>query len=110
MATKNHFRSKVMKYAWQLFNATHQTWRTCMLKAWQLYRLAKAMRGGVVHFAYAKADGSIRKAVGTLVNLPSGATLGGKRVTKPSYKTFAYFDVEKQAYRCFKIENLIWAV
>ena len=33
-----------MKYAWQLFKATQQAWRICMIKAWQLYRLAKAMR------------------------------------------------------------------
>lgn len=78
-----------------------------MLKAWELYRLAKAMREGVVNFLYRKADGTIRKAVGTLMNLPVGSTLGGKRVTKPSYKTMAYFDIEKASFRCFKIENLI---
>lgn len=39
-----------------------------------------------------------------------GATLGGKKVTKPSYKTMAYFDTEKNAFRCFKVENLICAI
>ncbi|MDE5975557.1 MAG: SH3 beta-barrel fold-containing protein, partial [Muribaculaceae bacterium] len=73
----------------------------------QLYRLAKAMREGVVAFYYQKADGSIRKAHGTLQNVPAGATLGGRRVTKPSYKTMAYYDTEKNAFRCFKVENLI---
>lgn len=61
-------------------------------------------------FYYAKADGSIRKAIGTLNNVPAGATLGGKKVTKPSYKTMTYFDVEKKAFRCFKIENLICVI
>nr|DAU86831.1 MAG TPA: hypothetical protein [Caudoviricetes sp.] len=89
---------------------THQEWHLCMLKAWQLYRLAKAMREGVVSFSYTKADGSVRRAVGTLRNVPAGATLGGKKVTKPSYKTMAYFDTEKNSFRCFKIENLICAV
>ena len=56
---------------------------------------------------YTKADGSIRKALGTLRNVPAGATLGGKRVTKPSYRTMAYFDTEKHGFRCFKVENLI---
>lgn len=28
-------------------------------------------------------------------------------MTKPSYKTFAYFDVDKGEMRCFKIENLV---
>ncbi len=78
-----------------------------MIKAWQLYRLAKAMRDGAVTFYYIKSDGTIRKAVGTLKNIPAGATLGGKRQTKPSYKTMSYFDMEKHSFRCFRIENLI---
>lgn len=110
MEKKNNFRVRVMKYAWQLWRATKQTWRVCMLKAWQLYRLAKAMREGVVKFSYTKSDGSIRNAVGTLRNVPAGATLGGKKVTKPSYKTMAYFDIEKNAFRCFKVENLIYSI
>lgn len=110
MEKKSNFRVRVMKYAWQLWLATGQTWRICMIKAWQLYRLAKAMREGEVTFYYSKADGSVRKAKGTLRHTPAGATLGGKRVTKPSYKTMAYFDIEKNAFRCFKVENLICAI
>ena len=110
MEKKNNFRARVMKYAWQLWRNTKQQWRVCMIKAWQLYRLAKAMREGVVTFYYEKADGTIRKAVGTLKNMPVGATLGGKKMTKPSYKTMAYFDTEIKAFRCFKIENLICAI
>ena len=101
MEKKNNFRVRVMKYAWQLWKATKQTWRICMIKAWQLYRLAKAMREGVVTFYYTKSVGSLRTA---------GATLGGKKVTKPSYKTMAYFDTEKNSFRCFKVENLICTI
>lgn len=107
METKTNFRVRVMKYAWAIFRATKQAWRVCMIKAWQLYRLAKAMRQGVVAFYYLKADGTVRKAHGTLQNLPAGATLNGKKRTKPSYKTLAYFDTDKSAFRCFKVENLI---
>lgn len=110
METKSNFRVRVMKYAWQLWKVTQQSWRLCMIKAWQLYRLAKAMRLGVVTFYYTKADGSIRKAMGTLKNVPVGATLGNKKVTKPSYKTLAYFDTEKNSFRCFKVENLICTI
>ena len=107
MEKKNNFRARVMKYAWQLWKVSEQAWRNCMIKAWQLYRLAKAMRGGVVTFIYQKSDGSFRLAHGTLKNVPVGATLGGKKVTKPSYKTMAYFDTDKNAFRCFKVENLV---
>lgn len=107
METKSNFRVRVMKYAWQLCKTTGQAWRICMIKAWQLYRLARAMRSGVVAFYYQKSDGSVRKALGTLANVPAGSTLGGKRMTKPSYRTMAYFDVERKAFRSFKVENLI---
>ncbi|MCF0219317.1 MAG: DUF2693 domain-containing protein [Muribaculaceae bacterium] len=107
MEKKSNFRVRVMKYAWTLWRATNQAWQICMLKAWELYRLAKKMREGEVTFHYLKADGTIRKAKGTLCNLPSGATLNGRKMTKPSFKTFAYFDIERNSFRCFKVENLI---
>lgn len=96
-----------MKYAHQLAKSTKSSWKICMLKAWELYRLAKKMRQGIVMFAYQKVDGSIRYANGTLVGMPSGSSLNGKRMTKPSYKTMAYFDIDKNEMRCFKIENLV---
>lgn len=110
MEKKPNFRVRVMKYAWQLWKATKQSWRICMIKAWQLYRLAKAMREQVVTFYYQKADGTIRKASGTLRNVPAGAKLSGKKITKPSYKTLSYFDTGRNAFRSFKVENLICVI
>lgn len=110
MGKKINFRVRVMKYAWQLWRVTKQNWRLCMIKAWQLYRLAKAMRERDVIFYYLKSDGTIRKALGTLRGVPAGATLRSKKLTKPSYKTMSYFDTEKGAFRCFKVENLICAI
>lgn len=106
MMEKSSFRKRVMKYAHQLFAETNKSWQYCLLKAWELYRLAKKMRKGVVKFVFEKTDGSLRTAMGTLVSLPSGVT-GSKRITKPSYKTFSYFDVEKNEFRCFRVENLV---
>lgn len=96
-----------MKYAHQLAKSTEKSWKICMLKAWELYRLANKMRQGIVKFAYLKVDGSVRHANGTLANMPVGISINGKRMTKPSYKTFSYFDVDKNEMRCFKIENLV---
>lgn len=104
---KINFRSRVMKYAHQLFKSTGKTWRVCMIKAWELYRLAKRMRHGIVRFAFKKVDGSIRYTNGTLANMSVGISFGGKKLTKPSYKTFVYFDVDKGEIRCFKIENFL---
>lgn len=98
------FRAKVMKYAWQLRRTTSETFRNCLRKAWMLWRLAKALHQGVVKFCYAKTDGTIRKAIGTLTNLTTGASLSNK---KSSDKVMTYYDLEKNSFRCFKIENLI---
>lgn len=106
MEAKINFRSRVMKYAWQIWRAARSPWRLCMLKAWQVYKLTRKMRTGIVSFSYLKADGSLRHAHGTLVNIPDGATLRGKRITKPAYRTVAYFDTDRGAFRCFRIENL----
>lgn len=107
MSAKSNFRVRVMKYAHHLMNTTHKSWKYCLLKAWELYRLAEKMRKGTVKFAYEKVGGGIRYATGTLFNVPAGVTNKGKRLTKPSFKTFSYFDIDKQEFRSFKIENLI---
>ena len=108
MANKTNYRARVMKYAWHIFKTLNQDFGTCLKKAWMLYRLAKEMRERVVKFYYMKADGTLRSAVGTLKNLPAGVTNGRKRITKPSYKTLTYFDVDKGAFRSFKTENLMY--
>lgn len=88
---KNGFRVRVMKYAHRLAESTGKAWPVCLMKAWELYR-----------FAYQKIDGTVRHANGTLHNLPYG-----KRVAKPGYRTFTYYDVDKSEFRCFRIENLV---
>ncbi len=109
MSDKQSFRVRVMKYAWQIFKNTKIYWRHCMRLAWEIYRVSKAMKKGVVVFYYKKADGTTRRAEGTLQNLPSGTSLVKKGKT-PSYKTMTYYDVEKQGFRCFKIENYICSI
>lgn len=94
-----------MKYAWQIRRSTSMTISECLKKAWQLYRLTIKLRQGVVVFLYTKADGTIRKAVGTLKNI--SFNIAGKRVTKTAYKTLTYFDLDKKSFRCFKVENLL---
>lgn len=102
---KSNFRVKVMKYAHNLSKSTKNVWAVCLMKAWELYRLYKRMKQEIVKFAYTKADGSIRYAFGIILDKLICSSV--KRITKPSYKTFIYWDVEKSELRSFKIENLI---
>lgn len=104
METKTNFRARVMKYAHQILRSGKKTWSESLKMAWQVYFLYKRMRKGMVQFIYRKVDGSTRVATGTMMNYSSTSS---KRITKPSYKTFAYYDVDKGDMRCFKIENLL---
>ena len=102
---KKSFRHKVFRMAYELVHATGKTFAVCLSRAWALYRLTKQMRGGIVSFAYEKADGSLRKAKGTLKDI-QGLIKG---TGKENYKTVRYYDVEAGGFRSFKIENFITA-
>lgn len=98
-----NFRSKVFKQAHELMKATGKAFSVCLSRAWALYRLTKQMHQGVVTFAYEKADGSLRKAKGTLKDVQNLI----KGTGTENYKTVRYFDVEANGFRSFKVENLI---
>ena len=59
---------------------------------------------GVVRFAYEKADGTLRKAAGTLHEVD--ATIKGTGRPNDAL-TIRYYDVEAGGWRSFKVENLI---
>ncbi len=58
--------STIMRRAWQIARTTGKAFAVALSKSWQLYRLTKQMRAGIVKFAYEKADGTLLKAIGTL--------------------------------------------
>lgn len=93
-----------MRRAWALFRSTGRAFSVCLSKAWELYRLTKRMRAGVVRFAYEKADGSLRKASGTLHDV--AATVKGTGHSNDAI-TMRYYDVEAGGWRSFKVENLV---
>ncbi len=98
--------SKVMRRAWQIARVTGKAFAVALSKLWQLYRLIKQMRAGVVRFAYEKADGTLRKAIGTLKD----TTLLVKGTGRPDDgRTVRYYDVEANGWRSFKVENFVTA-
>ena len=70
MKTSN-FRHKVFCMAYELMKVTGKAFAVCLSRAWALYRLTRQMHKGIVTFAYEKADGSLRKAKGTLKDVQS---------------------------------------
>jgi hypothetical protein len=83
-----------------------------------LYRFAEWLVKGIVAFTYMKDDGSIRHARGTLCDGVSEKFDEWKRkqAEKPKAKepegesakhVIKYWDVDKEAFRSFKAENLM---
>lgn len=100
---KTNFRHKVFCMAYELMTVTGKAFSVCLSRAWALYRLTKQMHKGIVTFAYEKADGSLRKAKGTLKDVQNLI----KGVGSENYKTVRYFDIEANSFRSFKVENFI---
>lgn len=70
----------------------------------------RMMRGEVVRFCYRKINVEIRTAVGTLQENAVEANVVGTGIPKRFYGMFAYLDLEKMAWRGFKLENFIGIV
>ena len=71
----------------------------------------RMMRGEVVRFCYQKLDGSIRYAVGTLQSDAVKANVAeAQEIPKRFYGMFAYIDLQKMAWRGFKVERIIGIV
>lgn len=98
-----NFRSKVFKQAYEMVASTGKSFAVCLAKAWAIYRISKRMRDEIVTFAYEKADGTLRKAKGTLKDIQNFI----KGTGKENDKAMRYFDVEANGFRSFRVENLI---
>lgn len=107
MATnfKNEMR-ELMKKAWQLVKTYGFSMAEAMKQSWAILKLKKAMRKGIVKFMYAKLDGTVRTAWGTLKDSLIPQTSGTDNRRKND-NVFVYYDQEKTAFRCFKVANFL---
>ncbi len=96
------FRSKIFKAAHQVRKNTGKKFSICLIQAWKAYKLKQAMKVDKVKFAFETLSGSLRYAIGTLQT--SYQSKGNK---KQNFGIISYFDVEKEGFRSFRIENLI---
>ncbi len=96
--------SIIMRRAWVIARRTGKAFAVCLSRAWALWRLVKNMRAGVVRFAYEKADGTLRKAVGTLHDVESTIKGTGR---PDDGQTVRYYDVEAGGWRSFRVESLV---
>lgn len=66
--------------------------------------MKKLLRKYIVHFKFEKKDGSIRRAVGTLISSYLPALRGG--APKPEHQ-MVYYDLEKEHWRSFRSYSFI---
>lgn len=77
-------------------------------KAMMIENLKTKMANGVAHFAFAKKDGSIREAWGTIQENIAAAKTNGNGISREYYKTTAFFDIEKGEWRSCRWESILW--
>ncbi|MDR0331845.1 MAG: SH3 beta-barrel fold-containing protein [Dysgonamonadaceae bacterium] len=65
------------------------------------------LMNGCAKFLYLKKDGTIRQAYGTLLEKVVEKNINGFGYSKKYDGLQAYYDVEEQAWRSFRYENLI---
>lgn len=94
-----------------LFKIAHKikgqfaTFAEALTHSWKVIKLQLQLKTkSTVCFTFKKVDGSIREAVGTLLNAPNPK--GDDRPV--NYGVLNYFDLQQQDWRCAKVENLIF--
>lgn len=97
-------RSQILSLAWQIRRTTSLTWSECQTAAWNAFKLREALKAGVTNFYFIKADGSLRKAVGTLDSTLFEYEAKGE--AKPNPMLVRFWDLEKMAFRSCKIQNI----
>ncbi len=105
--TTENPKSIIFKNAWYYFKkGIYVSFGECLRAAWKAYKAVKSLSSGIVSLTYRKATGEIRNATGTLnMSFYTPSKKGVRRESKPD--TIKYFDLEKQAWRMFRIERLI---
>lgn len=114
-------KSEVMKKAHELFNSENKfglgvyvpelKWQRALKVAWCIVKFkARAVKRQVL-IKYKKLDGTFRTAIATLCNdlTPKFTTTTTHR-TKTNNDVQVYFDMTKQAWRSFRVENLITVI
>ena len=105
MSTK--FRSQmkeVMQMAWSFVRKNGYSMSEALKCAWANLKLKAALKVKIVEFYFKKTDGTLRQAFGTLLENRVPETKGTK---KTADNCQAYFDTEKEEWRCFKKCNLV---
>ena len=106
--------SRVMHIAHALHKThPHDEWSEILKLAWQFIYLRQMLQRGIVKFSYYKINDvvltrAIRPARGTLCLdiIPPDKHPKGAPDYEPNYSTMAYYDLDVQGWRSFKLDCL----
>lgn len=101
----NYNRHYIFSLAWQMVRVQGMTMSDALKTAWANAKVVNGLRKGVCRFKFNKLDGTVREAVGTLVETLIPETRGTGRRRAESVQ--CYFDLQKNEWRCFRKDLLI---
>lgn len=76
-------------------------------KAMMIENLKEKLRNGVAHFVFIKKNGEVREAWGTTSKSLVEKYVNGRGCCREAFKTTAYFDIEKGAWRSLRWESIV---
>ena len=77
--------------------------------AWWFESFRAQLASGVYRFSYLKKDGTVREARGTLdfARIPEDQLPKGSESSLVNGSVVNYFDIEKAAWRSFRLDNFV---
>ena len=78
-----------------------------IIKAMMIAQLKEKLANGVAHFIFIKKNGEVREAWGTTCPILAQKHINGNGISREVYKTTAYFDIEKGAWRSLRWESIV---
>lgn len=101
-------KSKLFRIAHSILKRTQVgSFSEALRLAWKAIKIYAGMLMGEVTFTFRKANGEIRKAVGTLCNVDYHPTSGGNNRKERPAETICFWDVEKHGFRSFNASTLL---
>ena len=99
-----NYRSGLFKAAWAYFKArAYNTFAEALKAAWAKYKTRTVLSSSPARIVYIKADGSTRIARGTI----TPEALAPEQRSKKRRGLVLYWDLDKMAWRSFRVERLI---
>ncbi len=113
---RQRIQSNVMHWAHHIHRTSDGSWSEALQRGWEMHYMRQMLAHGVVEFTFIKRDGTTRTARGTNytdIIPPSKAPTGHQQeaidagLAQPNWKSIAYFDLDKEAWRAFSIERFV---